>query len=204
MPIEFSCTGCSHILRVPDEHAGKHARCPQCSSVVSIPAKSESKPTPIQPTSNSGGLFDSLPSQQQPAAGQQAPVNPYAEPPRPATPSPGYASNANPYQSSASHYGGGGSYAAGRTHYAPHRGGLVLALGILAFVCNLFLIPGILAWILGSADLKEMKAGRMDPSGQGITTAGMVLGIIATCFVLIIVVFYVVLIVIGVAAAAAG
>ena len=32
---------------------------------------------------------------------------------------------------------------------------------------------------MGSADLKEMEAGRMDPEGRGITQAGQILGIIA-------------------------
>ena len=59
----------------------------------------------------------------------------------------------------------------------PHRGTLVLVLGILGLVCCL--ICGIIAWILGSADLKEMDAGRMDPSGRGLTQAGKICGIIS-------------------------
>jgi hypothetical protein len=33
---------------------------------------------------------------------------------------------------------------------------------------------------MGQSDLSEMNAGRMDPSGRGITQAGMILGIIGT------------------------
>lgn len=59
---------------------------------------------------------------------------------------------------------------------APHRGGLILALGILGIVlCG---ICGIIAWVLGNNDLKEMDAGRMDPSGRGTTQAGKICGII--------------------------
>ena len=59
----------------------------------------------------------------------------------------------------------------------PHRGGMILAFGILGiFCCTIF---AILAWVMGSADLKEMRAGQMDPAGQGTTNAGKILGIIA-------------------------
>ena len=58
------------------------------------------------------------------------------------------------------------------------RGGLILILGIIGILCCfLFGIP---AWVMGSSDLKEIRAGRMDRSGQGLTQAGMVIGIVAT------------------------
>jgi len=61
----------------------------------------------------------------------------------------------------------------------PHRGVLILVLGILGFVlCGIF--ASIPAWVLGNSDLKAMQAGRMDPSGQGLTQAGKICGIIAT------------------------
>jgi hypothetical protein len=59
-----------------------------------------------------------------------------------------------------------------------HRGTLVLILGILSLICCGLL--GIPAWIMGNADLKEMSAGTMDPSGQGTTNAGKICGIIGT------------------------
>ena len=70
-------------------------------------------------------------------------------------------------------------------HYrSPHRGGVILTLGILGLVtCCGFL--GIPAWIMGAADLKEIRAGRMDPSGHGLTQAGMILGIIASVLLVI-------------------
>jgi len=58
----------------------------------------------------------------------------------------------------------------------PHRGVLILVFGILGFVlCFPF---GIVAWGMGSTDLKAMDAGRMDPEGRALTRAGQVLGII--------------------------
>ncbi|MFZ5831933.1 MAG: hypothetical protein ACOY3P_17755 [Planctomycetota bacterium] len=37
MPIEFRCTSCQKLLRTPDDTAGKHAKCPECGTVVVIP-----------------------------------------------------------------------------------------------------------------------------------------------------------------------
>jgi hypothetical protein len=59
-----------------------------------------------------------------------------------------------------------------------HRGGLILTLGILSLVVCGFL--GIPAWIMGNADLAAMQRGEMDRSGEGLTRAGQVLGIVAT------------------------
>ena len=59
----------------------------------------------------------------------------------------------------------------------PHRGGVVLALGILGIVCCF--ICGIIAWVMGNNDLREMDAGRMDPSGRGLTQAGKICGIVS-------------------------
>lgn len=60
----------------------------------------------------------------------------------------------------------------------PHRGTTILVLGILSLVCCGLL--GIPAWLMGNADLKEMAAGTMDPTGEGTTNAGKICGIIGT------------------------
>ena len=61
------------------------------------------------------------------------------------------------------------------TYVAPHRGGMILILGILGLVvgCPIF---SLMAWVMGSSDLREMQAGRMDRSGDGVTKVGQVLG----------------------------
>lgn len=59
----------------------------------------------------------------------------------------------------------------------PHRGGLILALGIVSLVACQFL--GVAPWLMGKADLQEMEAGRMDPEGRGLTDAGRILGIVS-------------------------
>ena len=56
-------------------------------------------------------------------------------------------------------------------------------LGILSIVvCGVF---GPFAWIMGSQDLVAMRAGRMDPEGQGMTEAGRICGMIGTLLLLL-------------------
>lgn len=52
MPIEFRCTKCNKLLRTADNTAGKHARCPECGEILTIPAGGAtiSPPTPLPPT----------------------------------------------------------------------------------------------------------------------------------------------------------
>ena len=54
---------------------------------------------------------------------------------------------------------------------------MVLVLGILGLVCCF--ICGIVAWVMGNADLAEMDAGTMDPEGRGLTQAGKICGIVS-------------------------
>ncbi len=70
----------------------------------------------------------------------------------------------------------------------PHRGAMVLVFGILGLVCCFIL--GIVAWVMGSGDLREMDAGRMDPSGRGLTQAGKICGIISVVLWLVSLVFW--------------
>jgi len=65
----------------------------------------------------------------------------------------------------------------------PHRGVAILVLGILSIVliCGIGLIFGPIAWIMGTNDLREIREGRMDPAGEGMTAAGRICGIVGTC-----------------------
>src|SRR5687767_5683286 len=38
MPIEFRCSQCNQLLRVPDDAGGKSARCPKCQALMAVPA----------------------------------------------------------------------------------------------------------------------------------------------------------------------
>ena len=66
----------------------------------------------------------------------------------------------------------------------PHRGTLILVLGILSLVlCGFF--TGIPAWIMGKGDLAKIKDGMMDPEGEGMTKAGMICGMISCILTLV-------------------
>jgi hypothetical protein len=77
----------------------------------------------------------------------------------------------------------------GRNRYPPHRGGIVLALGLVALVGGMSLylplLLGPVAWALGSWDLRAMREGNMDPDGISMTQAGQVCGIVATVMLVI-------------------
>jgi len=65
----------------------------------------------------------------------------------------------------------------------PHRGGLVLGLGIggivLSICCALIgLILSIVAIVFARGDLAAMQRGEMDPAGLGKTKGGMICGIV--------------------------
>lgn len=80
----------------------------------------------------------------------------------------------------------------------PHRGALVLTLGIIgdvlllsapfAFCCPfvfwLPLLAGlglcVTALLLGRTDLARIQAGEMDPAGRGMTMGGFICGVIGT------------------------
>ncbi len=75
-----------------------------------------------------------------------------------------------------------------RRDVEPHRGGLILFLGIVGIVLGItvFLIPvawipGLVAWVLGQKDLAKIHRGLMESNGLGTTQAGWICGIIATC-----------------------
>lgn len=136
------------------------------------------------------------------AAGPANPFEPKPGPlPGPADPfgAPAPASS-NPYAAP--------TYAASQPSYGyhsgaqPHRGGMVLALGIIGLLtgiggmasccCCLFLplevvslAVGIPAIVLGHVDLRKMREGVMDPSGHGMTMTGYVMGIVAVALVLL-------------------
>jgi len=78
----------------------------------------------------------------------------------------------------------------------PHRGTLVLVMGILSLVvCGVF---GPIALSMGRNDLAEIDAGLMDPSGRGTVNAGRICGIIGT-IILVLQILYIVFIIVVVA-----
>jgi len=95
MSIEFRCTRCNKLLRTGEGTAGKQAKCPECGTVVTIPAAgavpSDEAPPPAPPPppwgAEAGGPFAS--AGPKPAAFD--PQNPYAAPREYTASKPGYA-----------------------------------------------------------------------------------------------------------------
>jgi hypothetical protein len=79
---------------------------------------------------------------------------------------------------------------------APHRGVLILVLGILGIVCCF--ICGIIAWVMGNNDIREIDAGRMDPTGRGLTQAGKICGMVGVILSIVAIVMQVIFMLLGV------
>jgi hypothetical protein len=197
MAIDTICPGCGRKLRVGDEFIGKQARCPVCSEIYSVSGVSESSGhTPDEKTwrlkTPEGQIYGPVLKEELDkwvtdgrvtAECQLSPdesnwnraehVYPVLRAAKPAT--------HIPFESPASRRPSGGysPTTTAPTHYryaAAHRGGLILCLAVLSWVvCPVF---GLFAWIMGNTDLGEMRQGRMDPSGMGLTQAGQVIGMI--------------------------
>ncbi len=73
----------------------------------------------------------------------------------------------------------------------PHRGVLILVLGILGIVGCCVCPP--IAWYMGSQDMAEIEAGRMDPEGKQMTQIGMILGIVGSVLLVLSVIVWIVM-----------
>ncbi len=78
---------------------------------------------------------------------------------------------------------------------APHRGVLILVLGILGIVCCF--ICGIIAWVMGNNDMREIDAGRMDPTGRGLTQVGKICGIVGVILWIVMIVINLIFMLLG-------
>ena len=207
MAIELTCPTCQQMLRVGDEQAGRQARCPKCSTVFQVPAPASTPPATLATPGAASGKkwYVKAAGGKQYGPVEKSVLDQWANERRITSdcqlleegssqwgwasdvyPSltghgqfkePAYAAGGgqpNPYHSPSADFASRGS-----GYTMPHRGAIVLTLGILGvLICGILGIP---AWVMGSSDLNDMKAGRMDPSGYGMTQAGMILGIVSCC-----------------------
>ncbi|MEE9130572.1 MAG: DUF4190 domain-containing protein [Phycisphaerales bacterium] len=87
-------------------------------------------------------------------------------------------------------------------HLQPHRGVMILVFGILGLViCVIF---GIVAWVMGGGDLRAMAEGRMDPTGEGLTKAGRICGMISVALTIVGIGIWVLIMILAVGAGVAG
>lgn len=106
MPIQFHCGGCQYLLQVPDDAAGKKARCPRCQNVADVPLASTASPESPRENDPSSGMStrpsDDDPYRLAPEAVSPAPPWATSKPLGPLPTKP--ASSSNPYQSPAYSY----------------------------------------------------------------------------------------------------
>ena len=70
----------------------------------------------------------------------------------------------------------------------PHRGVLILVLGILGLMMSCGVLS-IIAWIMGKRDLGLIQRGYMDKEGEALTKVGYILGIVGTILFMIVLLF---------------
>jgi hypothetical protein len=153
MPIQVACPSCSQELRVPDNLIGEMVKCPKCESTFAAIAEPSAPPE--------------RPVDQGPPTGSVRPDQPREGPPLPRPPRPEVDDDLRDAPRRT------------RRDYVPHRGTLILVLGILSLT-GFHILTGIPAWIMGSNDLKQIRAGIMDPAGESNTNIGRILGMVST------------------------
>jgi len=207
MPAIVDCPSCNRKLRIPDELLGRKVKCPTCSTTfdaVASPAAG-APPVPSTPSAPPASFAPAPPPIAKPQAAPMAP----APPPQDAPPlahkrCPYCGQNVVADAERCQHCGEAlagedrpwEQHGAGvRRDCEPHRGPLILTLGIVSicitppgFCCGIFgllfsgigLGLGIPAIIMGKNDLAKMTQGTMDTQGHGQTQAGWICGIIGT------------------------
>jgi hypothetical protein len=166
MPEVVNCPKCERKLRIPEELLGKKVKCPTCSETFTATAAAGgAAPPPPE---------DEPPPRPRPPRDEdfQAEDRPSRRPRRDEDIDRDRDDEPRPRRRSA------GSY-------APHRGTLILVFGILGLVVCAIFAP--VAWIMGNTDMKEIRAGRMDPEGESMTNIGRILGIIGTIWLVVVI-----------------
>jgi hypothetical protein len=163
MPSELvSCPECKRTLRAPDDLIGKLVKCPTCgetftaspAALVPAPAPAADRPARLSKVGrdwhDDDDDDDDRPRRRRRRSSRDEDDEDEDDRPR-----------------------------RRRRDLEPHRGSTVLVLGILSFFFFPFVL-GPIAWVMGNNDLREMRAGRMDPEGESMTGAGRACGMIAT------------------------
>jgi len=205
MPITFNCPTCQAQLTLSDAAAGRRGKCPHCKGEIVVPTASSAAappaPPPLPPVAPAAAPALEISGITAPAAAPvmaAPPVVPVMAAPASAPPP-----VAPPFQP-----GGWGDVDPGPHRHdfrpgrgQPHRGVIVMVLGIIGIVVSLlsyfvFCCPflglpaGLLGLglslggaIMGGADLKKINAGIMDVDGKGMTLAGLICGIVGSVVV---------------------
>jgi hypothetical protein len=177
MALTIKCPHCEKALSVPDEAVGRMVRCPACQTAFLIAQPVRQPDTPA-----GGNVPPPLPAASPPAWDRDSPSarrkrpeeatkgrkkkryggeNDEEEPERKKK---SKKDDQNPFalQDEEGHT---------RPLGRPHRGGFILALGILSFIGGCFILSFITI-SMANVDLIQMAARRMDPAGKTMTQVG--------------------------------
>jgi hypothetical protein len=186
MAIDVTCPKCKEKLRIPDDWLGQTVECPACEhSFTAI-----KDPDSVEPGVVSSGPPPLPPGVAAPPA--KAPdvaedddefASPIDEEPEDRDRPRKKRARRRPSKGPGGYFGE--LQRKQKKMMAPHRGAVVLLLGIFSILCCwTFVLAigscacGYYAYQMGSYDLREMQAGRMDPSGKAITQVGRIMGLI--------------------------
>jgi predicted Zn finger-like uncharacterized protein len=186
MPIFIACPSCGVKLDVPDDFLGKKVRCASCSTVFE--ARPDGPTPSLPPPLPRVDVPEPTPTAELPTAGA---VHPQPPPPNREKERPTFVED--DYDDDEDEGEGQGDHSHTRRRIRrdqqPHRGGLILGLGIASTAINSIgcccqILPvigiplGVAALILGLADARKMSEGVMDADGRAMTTAGWICGIV--------------------------
>jgi predicted Zn finger-like uncharacterized protein len=190
MPTVIHCPSCERKLRVPEQLLGKKVKCPSCGTLFKGTAADGPPPEdeaegPPPPSERSRVRAGSAPARRRESEDDED--------------FPGRRRRRDDRDEDDDEDFPSRRRRRLRRDGQPHRGPLVLVLGIFSvvnavatlLVCCVFPFAmfvtaaiavglGLPAWILGARDLRQMKQRTMDESGRGATMGGYVCGIIGT------------------------
>jgi len=159
----ITCPSCKKTLQIPEQYFEQTVQCPQCGHQF-VPISTSVTASP-KPTAAPEPAASSAPKKR-----WDEPDDP---PPRPRRFDDDYDDDYDI-----------GPARRIRSNLPPHRGGLIMALGLVSLIGGwLFCLPivvGPVAWILAQIDLRAIRAGEMDPTGESMVRTGQVCGIIST------------------------
>jgi hypothetical protein len=195
MALVVDCPSCTRKLRLPADLLGRMVRCASCGGTFEAkespaatppPASAPELPLPDRPSGRSRSRHDDSnfdDTEPCPRCGEEIPV----------------------VSARCEHCGERLELVEDRPwergvrrDCEPHRGGLLLTLGVISIVCGalgiamfccaplsgLFVVGGVAcaipAWVMGHRDLANMRTGAMDPRGRGTTQGGWICAIIGT------------------------
>lgn len=160
MSIEFGCTDCGKLLRVPDASAGKQARCPSCHAILGVPTGKQLPPSDPMFSAQADSK-STLPSDQ-PAIAETSSGNPFTDGQSPASDSPFSSGTNNPYAAPA-----GGQGLSPDSFFAPGSEdwarstleGPANSLAAIAGIVLVFSVIGLAANLAGALSNGDVEQG---------------------------------------------